>query len=56
MSAKIHSIAAREILANRGNLCLEVTVTTDTGAVGRSTPEAGVSTGTYEAVMVLDGG
>ena len=54
--SKIQSITAREILANRGNLCLEVTVTTDTGAVGRSTPEAGVSTGTYEATMVLDGG
>lgn len=56
MSAKIQSVSAREILANRGNLCLEVTVTTDSGAVGRSTPEAGVSTGTYEATMVLDGG
>ncbi|MGI5916816.1 MAG: phosphopyruvate hydratase [Anaerolineae bacterium] len=55
MSAKIKSIKAREILANRANLCLEVVVTTDTGAVGRSTPEAGVSTGTYEAVMLLDG-
>jgi enolase len=55
VSAKIKSIMAREILANRANLCLEVVVTTDTGAVGRSTPEAGVSTGTYEATMVLDG-
>jgi enolase len=56
MSAKIKEIRAREILAGRANLGLEVTVITDTGAVGRSTPEAGVSTGTYEAVMVLDGG
>ncbi len=56
MSAKIKSVTAREIFAARGNLGLEVTVTTDTGAVGKSTPEAGVSTGTYEAVMVLDGG
>ena len=56
LSAKIKEIRAREILAGRANLGLEVTVVTDTGAVGRSTPEAGVSTGTYEAVMVLDGG
>ncbi|MBN1401559.1 MAG: phosphopyruvate hydratase, partial [Anaerolineae bacterium] len=55
MSAKIKSVEAREIMANRGELCLEVTVTTDTGAVGRSTPEVGISTGTYEAVMLLDG-
>lgn len=56
MSAKIKNITAREIFAARGNLSLEVVVATDTGAVGISTPEAGVSTGTYEAVMVLDGG
>jgi len=56
VSGKIQSVTAREILAQRGNLCLEVTVTTDTGALGRATPEAGVSTGTYEAKMVLDGG
>ena len=56
MSAKIQSIAAREIMAERGTLALEVTVTTDTGAVGRSTPTAGISTGKYEAVFVLDGG
>jgi enolase len=53
---KIKSITAREILAARGNLCLEVVVTTESGAVGRSTPEVGVSTGTYEAAMLLDGG
>lgn len=56
MGAKIQHVSAREILAARANLCLEVTVATDTGAVGKATPEAGVSTGTYEAVMVLDGG
>ena len=56
MSAKITSIKAREILARRGNLCLEVTVTTDVGGVGQSTPEVGISTGTYEATMLLDGG
>jgi enolase len=55
MSARIQSIEAREIMASRGTLGLEVTVTTDTGAVGRSTPTAGVSTGKYEAATVLDG-
>ena len=34
MSAKIQSIEAREIMAERGTLGLEVVVTTDTGAVG----------------------
>ena len=56
MSGKITAITAREIMALRGNVCLEVKVTTDSGFTGRSTPEVGVSTGTYEAVMVLDGG
>jgi enolase len=56
VSAKIERIAAREIMAQRGTLGLEVTVTTDTGVVGRSTPTAGVSTGKYEAAFVLDGG
>ena len=56
MVAKIVSVDAREIIADRGTLGLEVVVTTDTGAVGVSTPTAGVSTGKYEAAFVLDGG
>jgi enolase len=56
MSSKIHSIEAKEIMAARGTLGLEVVVTTDTGARGRSTPTEGVSTGKYEASFVLDGG
>jgi len=56
MVAKIASVDAREIIADRGMLGLEVTVTTDTGATGVSTPTAGVSTGKYEAAFVLDGG
>lgn len=55
MGAKIASIQAKEIMGERGP-ALEVTVTTDTGAIGRATPEAGVSTGAYEAAFVLDGG
>ena len=56
MSAKIHSIEAKEIMASRGTLGLEVIVSTDSGATGRSTPTAGVSTGKYEAKFVVDGG
>ena len=55
MSTTIKSITAKEILAQRGLLSLEVTVTADDGAVGISTPESGVSTGTYEAAFLLDG-
>lgn len=56
MTSKIHSIEAHEIMASRGTLGLEVVVTTDTGATGRSTPSSGVSTGKYEATFVIDGG
>jgi enolase len=56
MGAKIQSIKAREIIALRGTLSLEVTVTTDDGCQGVSTPESGVSTGAYEAAFLLDGG
>lgn len=56
LGAQIQNVTAREIFAERGLLGLEVTVTTDTGAVGISTPESGVSTGKREAAFVLDGG
>ncbi len=56
MGAKIESIRAREILALRGLLGLEVTVVCDDGARGVSTPESGVSTGGHEAKFLLDGG
>ncbi|MFO7696852.1 MAG: enolase C-terminal domain-like protein [Anaerolineae bacterium] len=56
MSDRIAKITAREIMAERGTLGLEVIVTTEGGAVGRSTPDAGVSTGQYEAAFVVDGG
>ena len=55
MGATIRSITAREILAERGLLGLEVTVLADDGAVGVATPESGVSTGRNEAAFVLDG-
>lgn len=56
MGATIKSVRAREILAQRGLLSLEVTVTADDGACGVSTPESGVSTGGHEAKFLLDGG
>ena len=56
MPSKIQTITAKEIFALRGLLSLQVTVTTDDGYVGVSTPESGVSTGTYEAAFLLDGG
>ena len=56
MSAKIMDVKAKEIFAQRGLLSLHVTVTADDGAVGVSTPESGVSTGTHEMKFLLDGG
>ncbi|MCL5027278.1 MAG: phosphopyruvate hydratase [Chloroflexi bacterium] len=56
MGAKIESVVAREIIAQRGVVSLEVTVTADDGARGVSTPESGVSTGSHEAAFLLDGG
>jgi enolase len=56
VSTRIETVKAREILAQRGALSLEVTVVTDDGARGVATPESGVSTGTYEAGFLLDGG
>jgi len=56
MGARIQSVQAKERFALRGVLCLEVTVQTDDGATGVSTPETGVSTGRHEAAFLLDGG
>jgi enolase len=53
---KIQTVKAREIIAQRGQVSLEVTVQTEGGAQGMSTPESGVSTGTHEAAFLLDGG
>jgi enolase len=55
MGDLITRIDATEILGARAN-ALEVIVTTESGATGRATPEPGVSTGSHEARMVLDGG
>ncbi len=56
MSDKIRSVTAREIMAERGTLGLEVTVTTDSGATGEATPTGGVSASKFEAAFVVDGG
>ncbi len=55
MGAKIQHVQAKEIQAQRGLLALQVVVETDGGARGVSTPESGVSTGSYEASFLLDG-
>ena len=55
MAAKIKKVYAKEIQALRGLLALRVTVEADDGAIGVSTPESGVSTGTFEATFLLDG-
>jgi len=56
MGSKIRSVRAKEITAERGLLGLRVVVETEDGAVGVSTPASGVSTGSYEAAFLLDGG
>lgn len=56
MGDKIRTVSATEIMAERGTLGLEVTVTTESGAVGRATPTAGVSASKFEAAFVVDGG
>src|SRR5207342_1347263 len=50
--AKIH---AREILDSRGNPTLEAEVTLSDGSFGRAMVPSGASTGTKEAVELLDG-
>ena len=56
MGARIANVQAKEIMAQRGVLSLQVTVTAEDGSVGIATPESGVSTGTFEAKFLLDGG
>jgi enolase len=56
VGARVQRVEAKEILAQRGLVSLEVVVTADDGARGRSTPESGVSTGKREAAFLLDGG
>ena len=56
MGDKIRNISASEIMAERGTLALEVTVTTENGAIGQATPTAGVSASKFEATFIVDGG
>jgi len=56
MGDKIKKISASEIMAERGTLALEVTVTTENGAIGQATPTAGVSASQFEATFIVDGG
>lgn len=54
MSA-IVDVHAREILDSRGNPTVEVSVTTETGAIGTAAVPSGASTGAHEALEMRDG-
>src|ERR1700683_1130511 len=53
--AKLKTVRAREILDSRGNPTIEVEVTLDDGAFGRTGVPSGASTGAHEAVELRDG-
>jgi len=55
MSA-IKNVHARQIFDSRGNPTVEVDVTLESGAFGRSAVPSGASTGEHEAVELRDGG
>lgn len=50
----IRCIQALEILDSRGNPTVEVTLTSDTGIIGKASVPSGASTGTREAVELRD--
>lgn len=52
---KIERVHAREVLDSRGNPTVEVDVTLEGGAFGRSIVPSGASTGAFEAVELRDG-
>lgn len=52
---KIEKIIAREILDSRGNPTVEVDVTLECGAMGRTAVPSGASTGEHEALELRDG-
>ena len=51
---KIQTVKARQILDSRGNPTIEVSITTDCGAIGIAGVPSGASKGTYEAVELRD--
>lgn len=52
----ITSVKARQVYTNRGKPGVEVTVTTENGAVGKGMCTSGVSMGTHEVDFTFDGG
>ena len=56
MKHSISDIRAWEVLDSRGNPTLEVEVTTEGGVLDSAIVPSGVSTGTYEALELRDGG
>src|SRR5437773_11633006 len=55
MSFEIEVVAARQVLASRGNPTVEVDVTLSSGVVGRAAVPSGAATGENEAVELRDG-
>jgi len=53
--SKIKNIYAREILASGGDPSLEVTVTLESGATGEASISYGTSSGSKEAIVLVDG-
>src|SRR5271170_3673617 len=53
--ARIVSIKALEILDSRGNPTLQVSLKTDSGAIGKACVPSGASTGEHEAIELRDG-
>lgn len=56
MTARISSVAGRQIWDSRGRPTVEAEVMLDNGAVGRAIAPAGASRGAHEAVDLRDGG
>ena len=52
----IVNLIGREILDSRGNPTIEVDVELASGSLGRAAVPSGISTGSYEAVELRDGG
>ena len=52
----ITKVKARQVYTNRGKPGIEVTVTTENGAVGKGMCTSGISIGTHEVDFAFDGG
>src|SRR3972149_10017394 len=53
---RIQDLRAREVIDSRGDPTIEVYCVLEDGSLGRAAIPSGVSTGTYEALELRDGG